>query len=83
MIAEALTNIARYARAESASVRVARVDGAVEVEISDDGVGGANPAAGTGLRGLGDRVSALDGELAVSSPTGEGTTVSARIPLAA
>ena len=83
VIAEALTNIARYARAESAAVRVARVDGAVEVEISDDGVGGANPAAGTGLRGLGDRVSALDGEFAVSSPAGEGTTVSARIPLAA
>ena len=83
VIAEALTNVARYAQAESAAVRVARVDGAVEVEISDDGVGGANPAAGTGLRGLGDRVSALDGDFAVDSAAGEGTTVRARIPLAA
>ncbi len=83
VIAEALTNVARYARADSAAVRVERVDGAVEIEVRDDGVGGANPAAGTGLRGLGDRVSALDGELAVSSPAGEGTTVRARIPLAA
>jgi signal transduction histidine kinase len=83
VIAEALTNVARYARADSAAVRVARVDGAVEIEVRDDGVGGANPAAGTGLRGLGDRVSALDGEFAVSSPAGGGTTVRARIPLAA
>jgi signal transduction histidine kinase len=80
VIAEALTNVARYSEAGAATVRVARENGAVEVEVRDDGVGGANPAAGTGLRGLGDRVAALDGELTVDSPDGEGTTVRARIP---
>jgi signal transduction histidine kinase len=82
VVAEALTNVARYAQAESAEVRVARGDGIVVVEVCDDGVGGADPAAGTGLRGLEDRVAALDGELVVLSPRGEGTTVRARIPLA-
>jgi signal transduction histidine kinase len=80
VIAEALTNVARYSQAANATVRVARENGMVEVEVSDDGVGGANPAAGTGLRGLGDRVAALDGEFKVSSPDGEGTTVRASIP---
>ncbi len=82
VIAEALTNVARYAEAEEATVRVTRSNGVVEVEVSDDGVGGADPAAGTGLRGLEDRVAALDGELTVHSPEGEGTTVTARIPCA-
>jgi signal transduction histidine kinase len=82
VIAEALTNVARYSQAGNATVRVARENGMVEVEVSDDGVGGANPAAGTGLRGLGDRVAALDGEFKVSSPAGEGTTVRASIPCA-
>lgn len=81
VIAEALANVARYSQAESATVRVAREDGVVEVEVRDDGVGGANPEAGTGLRGLGDRVAALDGRLAVNSPAGEGTSVRAQIPL--
>ena len=80
VIAEALTNVVRYAEADRASVRVCRDDGAVEVEIRDDGVGGADPAAGTGLRGLEDRVAALEGRLSVQSPSGEGTTVRARIP---
>jgi signal transduction histidine kinase len=82
VVAEALTNVARYAKAGSARVGVARNDGIVEVEVSDDGVGGADPAAGTGLRGLQDRVAALDGELTVESPSGGGTTVRARIPCA-
>ncbi len=82
VVAEALTNVARYAAAGGATVRVARSDGAVEVEVSDDGVGGADPAAGTGLRGLEDRVAALDGELRLHSPPGGGTTVTARIPCA-
>jgi signal transduction histidine kinase len=82
VIAEALTNVARYAGAEAATVRVTRDNGAVEVEVRDDGVGGADPAAGTGLRGLEDRVAALEGRLAVTSPEGEGTTVRARIPCA-
>ncbi len=82
VVAEALTNVARYADAGSATVSVARDDGVVEIEVSDDGVGGADPSAGTGLRGLEDRVAALDGELTLSSPHGGGTTVRARIPCA-
>jgi signal transduction histidine kinase len=82
VVAEALTNVARYADARSAQVRVARNDGIVEVEVSDDGVGGADPEAGTGLSGLQDRVAALDGVLTVDSPRGRGTTVRARIPCA-
>lgn len=80
VVAEALTNVARYAEAESATVRVSRANGTVEIEVRDDGLGGADPAAGTGLRGLDDRVSALEGRLLISSPDGEGTTVVARIP---
>ena len=59
-----------------------RNDGVVEVEITDDGVGGADPDAGTGLRGLEDRVAALDGRLEVRSAAGAGTTVAAVIPCA-
>ena len=51
------------------------------VEVRDDGVGGADPAAGSGLRGLRDRVDALDGRLEVRSPPGEGTTLSVELPL--
>jgi signal transduction histidine kinase len=80
VIAEALTNVARYADAEAATVRVTRDDGVLEVEVTDDGVGGADPADGTGLRGLADRVAALEGRLVVTSPDGTGTTVRARIP---
>jgi len=80
VIAEALTNVARYSQAGNATVRVARENGVVEVEVSDDGIGGANPAAGTGLRGLSDRVAALDGDFRVKSLAGEGTTVRASIP---
>jgi PAS domain S-box-containing protein len=80
LVAEALTNVARYAQADSATVAVSRADGMLDVEVSDDGKGGADPGAGTGLRGLADRVAALDGELRVTSDAGEGTTVSARIP---
>jgi PAS domain S-box-containing protein len=79
--AEALTNIARYAHATSAQVTVRRDDGTLLVTISDDGVGGADPGRGSGLSGLADRVSVLDGTLAVESPPGRGTTVRAEIPL--
>ena len=80
VISEALTNVAKYAAAERATVRVGRDDGSLVVEVSDDGVGGADPKRGSGLRGLGDRLSALGGKLEVDSRSGAGTTVKARIP---
>jgi signal transduction histidine kinase len=82
VVAESLTNMAKYADAEHASVRVLRENGYAVVEIEDNGVGGADPSAGTGLRGLADRLAALDGRLEVDSPPGVGTTVRARIPCA-
>ncbi|HEX6152173.1 MAG TPA: sensor histidine kinase [Solirubrobacterales bacterium] len=82
VVAESLTNVARYAGAELATVRVERRNGTLEVEVSDDGAGGADPDTGSGLRGLADRVAALDGSFAVRSPAGKGTTVEARIPCA-
>jgi signal transduction histidine kinase len=80
VVAEALTNVAKYSQATRASVNVRRDDGEVFVEVADDGVGGADPATGSGLRGLLDRVSALGGRLEVDSPAGRGTTVRAAIP---
>ena len=80
VIAEAITNVGRYAEAEAAEVSVVRADGHLRVSITDDGNGGADPARGSGLRGLADRVAALDGELRVTSPAGAGTTISAWIP---
>jgi len=82
VVAESLTNMAKYAEAEYASVRVLRENGYAVVEIEDNGIGGADPSAGTGLRGLADRLAALDGRLEVDSPPGVGTTVRARIPCA-
>jgi signal transduction histidine kinase len=81
VVAEALTNIAKYANASSATVAVARSSGEVVVSVTDDGAGGADVAAGSGLRGLADRVGALDGRIVVESPPGGGTTVRAEIPL--
>src|SRR3954449_7440954 len=80
VVAESLTNVAKYAGAEHAMVRVGREDGYAVVEVSDDGVGGADPTAGSGLRGLADRLAALDGRLEVQSPPGGGTVVRANIP---
>jgi signal transduction histidine kinase len=82
VVAEALTNVVRYAQASRAEVTVERLNGRVIVEVRDDGVGGADPAEGSGLRGLGDRVAALDGRLDVTSPKGEGTRVRAEVPCA-
>jgi signal transduction histidine kinase len=79
---ESLANIAKYAHASTASVHVSRTDRSVVVEIADDGVGGADASAGSGLRGLSDRVEALGGHLLVTSPAGEGTVVTADLPLA-
>jgi PAS domain S-box-containing protein len=81
-VAEALTNVAKYAQATHATVRLGCEDGALVVEVQDDGVGGADPGAGSGLSGLADRVGAADGELSVVSPAGEGTLVRAVLPLA-
>ena len=81
LIAEALTNVTKYARASTVRIRLAASDRTVVVEVSDDGVGGADPASGTGLRGLADRVEALDGSLAVESPIGAGTSLRAELPV--
>jgi PAS domain S-box-containing protein len=80
LIAEALTNVAKYANASTVRVRVVATDAAVAVEVSDDGIGGADPATGSGLRGLADRVEALGGSLEVVSPPGAGTSLRAEIP---
>jgi signal transduction histidine kinase len=77
---EGLANIIKYARASRASVTVSVIGGAVRVEVTDDGVGGADIAGGTGLRGLADRVEALGGMLRVESPDGAGTRIVAQIP---
>jgi signal transduction histidine kinase len=79
--AEALANVAKHAHASCASIAVTRWNGRVAVEVADDGVGGAD-ASGAGLRGLRDRVEALDGRLGVESPAGGGTRVTAAIPCA-
>jgi signal transduction histidine kinase len=78
--AEALANVAKYAGASEAMIAARHTDGRLTVEVRDDGVGGADPANGSGLRGLADRVAALDGALAVESPPGRGTTLRAVIP---
>ncbi|HET6547628.1 MAG TPA: histidine kinase [Solirubrobacter sp.] len=80
VVAEAVTNVVRYAQATRATVEVKHDGDHVVVRVDDDGVGGADPAAGSGLRGLSDRVAALGGRLDVRSPAGHGTTVEAVIP---
>jgi signal transduction histidine kinase len=80
VVAEALTNVTRYSHASHAEVEIGRDDGKLIVEIRDDGVGGADPKRGSGLRGLADRVAAVDGRLVVTSEPGAGTTVHAEIP---
>ena len=82
VVSEALTNVAKYAQASNARVRVREtVDEVVTVDVTDDGVGGADPVLGTGLRGLADRIAALDGTLTVESPAGGGTRILAEIPV--
>jgi PAS domain S-box-containing protein len=82
-VAEALTNVAKYAEASHASVRMARENGVFAVEVRDDGKGGAEPTPGSGLSGLADRVGAADGTLTIKSPPGDGTLVRAELPLPA
>jgi signal transduction histidine kinase len=81
MVAEALTNVVKYAHANQATVRVARLNGHAVVEVADNGIGGADPDRGSGLRGLADRVSALDGRMLLDSPAGSGTRLRAEIPV--
>jgi signal transduction histidine kinase len=81
VVSEALTNVAKYAQATQATVAVRRANGSVTVDVTDDGVGGADAAGGSGLRGLADRLAALDGTLALDSPAGRGTRLHAEIPV--
>jgi PAS domain S-box-containing protein len=82
VVSEALTNVAKYAQASSARVHVRETaDRVVVIEVTDDGAGGADPAGGTGLRGLADRIEALNGTLSVESPPGSGTRILAEIPV--
>lgn len=82
-VSEALTNVVKHAQASEARVRIGRSDGTLTIEVSDDGIGGAggDGRTGTGLRGLGDRIAALDGSLELDSPPGAGTALRARVPL--
>jgi PAS domain S-box-containing protein len=80
-VSESLTNVVKHADAGAASVRIAAENGGLTIEVSDDGVGGARAGDGSGLRGLGDRISALDGALELESPPGAGTRLRAQIPL--
>jgi signal transduction histidine kinase len=81
VVSEALANVTKYAQASAVEVTVERRDGIAVVEVADDGVGGADPQRGSGLRGLSDRLASLSGRLAVESPPGAGTRVRAEIPL--
>ena len=80
LVSESLANIGKHAKATSATVHVSRVDGLLVVEVVDDGIGGADTERGSGLRGLADRVEALEGRLRIWSPTGGGTRLLAEIP---
>jgi len=82
LVAECLTNAARYGQATGIRVRVTLPPGSgeLQLEVADDGVGGADPTKGTGLRGLADRVEVLGGRLEVHSPPSAGTTVRAFVP---
>ena len=80
-VSEALTNVAKYAHATHATVRLASDEHALVIEVQDDGIGGAHASTGSGLSGLADRVGAADGSLSVDSPPGQGTLVRAVLPL--
>jgi signal transduction histidine kinase len=82
VISEALTNVVKHADADRATVTVQAEGGALRVEIRDEGIGGADPARGSGLVGLRDRAEALGGTIEVTSPSGRGTTLLIEIPLA-
>jgi signal transduction histidine kinase len=81
VVSEALANVAKYACATDARVTVTKTETTLELEVADNGIGGADPAGGSGLSGLADRVDALDGSLEIVSPPGGGTRVRAALPL--
>jgi signal transduction histidine kinase len=80
VVAEALTNVAKYAHATQAVVTLTRREGSVVVEVSDDGIGGADETRGSGLRGLVDRLAVVGGTLTVESPPGRGTRLTSVVP---
>ena len=80
VVSEALANVAKYASATRVTVTAECPGDTLRVEVTDDGIGGADPARGSGLRGLADRVAAIGGRLSVDSPTGGGTRLIAEIP---
>jgi signal transduction histidine kinase len=82
LVCEALANIAKHAEASIARVDVSRPNGVLVVEVTDDGVGGADTERGSGLRGLADRLESLGGRLRVWSPIGAGTRVRGELPCA-
>ena len=79
-VSEALANAAKHARASALQVELDALDTVVRLGIHDDGIGGADPAQGSGLVGLSDRIEAVGGTLEVASPTGGGTTLLIEIP---
>src|SRR5205823_7182048 len=81
-VAETLTNMIRHSRAHTGSVTIRHADSALTMVVTDDGTGGANPAAGTGLRGIERRLAAFDGTIAVSSPPGGPTVITMEVPCA-
>ena len=83
VVAEAITNAVKYARASRVTIHVSPSNGSAVICVADDGVGGADPARGSGLHGLADRVEALSGRLEVDSPPNGGTRIKAEIPLGA
>jgi signal transduction histidine kinase len=82
VVVEALTNVAKHSGASAANVMIRRDKGWLRITIADNGRGGADPTKGSGLRGLGDRIAALDGKLSLYSPPGKGTTLTVEIPCA-
>jgi signal transduction histidine kinase len=81
LVSEALANVGKYAKATRVDIRVVADEDELRVKVADDGIGGADPAMGTGLRGLSDRVAAVDGTLEIDSPAGVGTRLEVRIPV--
>src|SRR5262249_20759015 len=82
LVSEALANVAKHARASRVALSVVSNGETVAVDVTDDGVGGADPARGSGLRGLADRIQALDGRVEIASQPGRGTTIHAEVPCA-